>query len=656
MSGRFLDTTLLLVLASFPALGLLLTHAAGPFGGAGWAALLATTLLGALALAAAAWRRDWSDLVGPGPDDVAGATGTRDAGVWVWLLRALPIVALLPVAGAVLGSVRIQISHHGFFHSAYVYQVLAGHVPPENVTLPGHASNTYWPYHALLAGLVALLSIPAPLASAWLNLALLAGSLGWAYVLVRELYGGVRPGFGPLLALFALFGGNLLAALHVLLLATAGVALEPRAMVLLGDVRLGTLLAKFANYTGASLGVYFYVVVLLVAVRVLRGRARGFDLVLGGLALLGAFALHAITGAFVLAGFPPAMAAAAGLVAWLGPAAGEASPRPSLAALRQPLSSVAGRRAAAVALLALAVLTAPVLVFMANASSEFPEPPRIGLPDAFALSVIAVSYPVLPLFVAGVVRALRRRDAAVVFLALVCLGGYALASVVSISGRNEYKFIYLGTIALCLVALEPMTAVLRAGASGRRPAVRVLAAVALLLACVNVALFGVALLRSPGFTDDTFAYMERHVVARPQAMAPPGTGLEFHDVFEWIRAHTDADTVVVVPLLLRDRSALYVLSERVPYVVDGLHYNRGLPDFARRAGLVTALYERGADPGQRVAALTEIRASLPARPLVLVWPHRLAKSFDPASAGLARLHRGRVADAYAFPDERGAAS
>jgi len=46
--------------------------------------------------------------------------------------------------------------------------------------------------------------------------------------------------------------------------------------------------------------------------------------------------------------------------------------------------------------------------------------------------------------------------------------------------------------------------------------------------------------------------------------------------------------VVVVPLLMRDRSVLYLLSERVPYVIDGLYDNRGMPDCARRGRFADA--------------------------------------------------------------------
>lgn len=645
MSGRLLNSTLLLLLSSFPSLGLLLTAALGPFGGEGWAMVLVGSALASALVVLLARARGWSGILDepPGAFSVPGWLG--------WTALVVVGLAFVPTLCAMLASPRVQISHHGFFHSAYVYEVVAGHVPPENVTLPGHPSNTYWPYHALLASLIELFAIPAPLASTLLNLAILAGSLAWTAAIARELFGPVRPGLGVLRAVFGLFGANLAGGLYWLLVAAAGGPLDPRTMVIAGDVRLASLLAKFANYTGAALGVYFYVFGLLVVVRALRGRARGFDVALGVMALLGAFALHAITGAFMLAGFAGAVAGAVVLAAALdGQLARRLSPARLSAWIRTWTTSprlVAVLGGSAVLLL----LGAPVLHFMANATSEFPEPPHLGWPDAYAWSVVAVSWPLLPFFAAGVARGLRERDTRILFLALMCLGGYALASVVSISGRNEYKFIYLGSLGLCLVSLGPITRLVTTRALGWRSAGPAVAALALFLACWNVALFGVGVLRGPLFADSTFAYEGRHVTAVQPAPGTfmPGTGIEYADVFAWIRANTPRDTVIVVPLILRDQSVLYVLSERVPYVVDGIHYNRGLPDFDLRATQVDALYRFLTPAAERVAALRDIGAALPGRPKVLVYPRSLTARFDPATAGLARVREGQVGDVYAFP-------
>lgn len=645
MSGRLLNSTLLLLLSSFPSLGLLLTAAFGAFGGKGWAAVLVASATGSAAVVLLARRRHWSAIL----DEPAAFLALP--GQLGWAALTVSALAFVPTLYAMLASPRVQISHHGFFHSAYVYQVVAGHVPPENVTLPGHPSNTYWPYHALLAALIELLRIPAPLASTIVNVAILAGSLAWTAAIARELYGPVRLGLGTLRAVFGLFGANLAGGLYWLLVAAPGRPLDPRTMVIAGDVRLATLLAKFANYTGAALGVYFYVFGLLVVVRALRGRARGFDVALGLMALLGAFALHAITGAFMLAGFAGAIAGAVVLAALLdGQLVQRLSPTRLVAWLRTWGTS---QRAVGVlgGCAALLLLGIPVLHFMANATSEFPEPPHFGWPDAYAWSVVAVSWPLWPLFAAGVARGLRERDTRVLFLALMCVGGYALASVVSISGRNEYKFIYLGSLGLCLVSLGPITRLVTTRALGWRSLAPALAALALFLSCWNVALFGVGLLRGPLFANATFSYQGRHVIAAQPAPGTfmPGTGIEYADDFAWIRANTPLDTVVVVPLMLRDQSVLYVLSERVPYVVDGIHYNRGLPDFDQRAAQVNTLYRPVAPVEQRVATLRQIGDTMPGRPKVLVYPRSLTARFDPSTAGLVRVREGQVGDVYTFP-------
>jgi hypothetical protein len=169
-------------------------------------------------------------------------------------------------------------------------------------------------------------------------------------------------GFLVVIATHILLGANLFGGLYGILYATAGMPLDPRAMVLMGDVRLATLVAKFANYTGAALGVYFYLFVILVVVRMLRGRVRGFDLVLALMAVLGSFALHAITGAFIVAGFAPALACAALVAAWLDGKLQMFSPRAMLRWFQAQVANPSARIDIALATVALLLLGLPVLL------------------------------------------------------------------------------------------------------------------------------------------------------------------------------------------------------------------------------------------------------------------------------------------------------
>ena len=58
---------------------------------------------------------------------------------------------------------------------------------------------------------------------------------------------------------------------------------------------------------------------------------------------------------------------------------------------------------------------------------------------------------------------------------------------------------------------------------------------------------------------------------------------------------------------------------------------------------------RSAALRQPSARVVTSRAALPGRPKVLVYPRNLTARFDPANAGLMRVHDGAVADLYAFP-------
>jgi hypothetical protein len=96
--------------------------------------------------------------------------------------RALP-AALLAGLGAALvfavggASSRIAQSFHGLNHSAYIYQIHNGIVPPTNPSSLGMPANFYWGYHAVLALGMEVLDVTPFEMSVTLNAAALAGFL-----------------------------------------------------------------------------------------------------------------------------------------------------------------------------------------------------------------------------------------------------------------------------------------------------------------------------------------------------------------------------------------------------------------------------------------------------------------------------------------------
>ena len=106
----------------------------------------------------------------------------------------LPYMVFVPGIAALLLSTVLQVSNHGDLHTTYIHQLLHGLTPPTNASLPGYPPNYYWLYHALLAAIVNILNISAPLASLLLNVISLVSALGWIILILRLLGVGYRHG------------------------------------------------------------------------------------------------------------------------------------------------------------------------------------------------------------------------------------------------------------------------------------------------------------------------------------------------------------------------------------------------------------------------------------------------------------------------------
>ncbi len=121
------------------------------------------------------------------------------------------IVALGLAAGVVMIhriNPRSLINYHGLVHTAITYSVLDSGIPPENPMAAGLPLPYYWVYHALLAGVVSVLTISPISAAEIFNVAAIMLMVVVFAALGRRLLGSVH---GGLLALgLALFSVNAL--------------------------------------------------------------------------------------------------------------------------------------------------------------------------------------------------------------------------------------------------------------------------------------------------------------------------------------------------------------------------------------------------------------------------------------------------------------
>jgi hypothetical protein len=611
-----------------------------------WSALLAVAIPGAIAALSFATRQVAQPTAVPNaPSQTGAAEGRR------WHERALglvPYLVFVPGVVAVLRSVRQQISFHGFVHVGYVLEILHGHVPPENVTFPGTPANFYWLFHALLAAISTVTQQPPTLVATQVNVVVLICSLGLATALIGLLAGRERsPVTMSSLAVAAVFSGNLLgsawAILHNVKIGKELSFWHLKPSMIVGDSRLESLFSKFLNFNGFPVGVACFLAVLLIVVAQVRRGPTMAGVLTSVIVTSAALTLHTTTGLFNILVVPPALAAAVlATRARDGGTrrAGERTPRRGKDVKRHSRPAWQGSLAV-VMVVGLAVV--PALAFVWRASSAMPGGARIAILNRQGLQSLAIAIlPLGPFLLLALARARRERDAATLFVGLVAVIGMALAANVRLAGGNDYKFVFLSGIAAGVASAVTAARFL----NSRSLRARVVGWSLVGLALANATLVGVARAGEP--VDTPFRYEGVHLVAPGLHPAAARGDLHFSDLYEWLRDSTPTDTIVVVPMMGRNDAAVYVLAERLPFLVDGNEFNSTLPEFKERRRLLRTFYTASSTPTKRKQALSAIRATLPGRPMFIVVPDDLVPRLDLSRLGLVTVRTGHAAALLGF--------
>ena len=500
-------------------------------------------------------------------------------------LALVPCVALLPGIVAVLTSPRLQMSFHGYLHSAYAYQALEGNLPPENPMLAGTPGNDYWLFHTVLAGVSHVLRVAPPVAGMLINFLSLGASLGAIVWLLRTVDLLPRhPTLRTCAALFVLFGANLAGSVH------AALAGEPATdpvgigtMVLSGQARSAGLFAKFLNFNGFPLGVAFFLLALAGVVWAAR-RSSPAALFSCAVGVLGALAFHITTGLLVLAAMS-SLPLALYVIARKRPPGGRLSRKAAIVGIGLWLAG-------------LATLTH----YVVRVDDALEPGARLDLWNPENLRrFFGVIYPLLPLFAVGALHAWRTRRPEAGALVWVATVGAVAACVAVLPEENQYKFDYLAAIPMAVVALVGLRDLFSRGGTLTRAAGAV-ATAGVALVVTNLVVQGVAYARSDLAAQDTIAYAGVGVV---------GSGPN-SSAWEWIAENAPADTVLVTPLVGVNRAPVLALSRRPVFVLDGGPFTAGKEEFTRRGGFVEELYG-----GEAVEAVDAIRAEIPNRPVIV---------------------------------------
>ena len=504
----------------------------------------------------------------------SSAPRSRPSGIAGFLT---PFVVLVPGLVALLASVRVQLSFHGYLHSAYVYEVLNGRLPPDNPLLAGEPANEYWLFHVFVAAVSFTARLAPPLAAALVNVAALAASIAaicWTLRLL-DLW-PKRPLSRGSTALVVLFGLNLLGAFHVVINRLVGSeqssdVMDLDVMLVSGAPRSAGLFAKFLNFNGFPLGVAFFLLALACAVRLSKevSRAASVGFVAATLATL---VFHITTGVFAVIVLPISLG-----LAWL---------------TSRPIRRLARAQAAVLCGGALVGLLVAGHYAM-SVSSAVEEDVGLGGWDVNLVRFLAVAYPLIPLFVLGAAEAVRRRRADLLMLVSVGVSGAIFASSVVLPGGNQYKFDYLALFAFALVAVAGWRTL-----HERARAVAVGVAVVAVAGVASAQLYiGINYLDSEWMRDETIGYAGIDIVGRASARRS--------DAWDWIRRNTPPDSVVVVPLMNKDRARFLAISQRPAYVLQGGPFTAENPEFADRVEVVRTIYSPESS-GEWVAAVDRL--------------------------------------------------
>jgi len=225
----------------------------------------------------------------------------------------LGLFLFIPLVIANLCYDIVQISHHGWYHNAYVLQVLQDVHPLKNVNAPGTPPTTYWSFHYLLATFSEAFNFPSFRVNAVLN----CFALGVVFIItgkiLREIKVKSSGSWYFVLILIVLFNGNLFGCFSYGFNAlffdvdvinfdepsnSERLLLPFRPVISYFIPQVTTIYSKFFNYSGVPLGLVGFLVSLYNMI-LFRKKMNNHWILL--ISCVGTFFIHTIIGLFTLA-------------------------------------------------------------------------------------------------------------------------------------------------------------------------------------------------------------------------------------------------------------------------------------------------------------------------------------------------------------------
>ncbi len=586
-----LNPLFLTSLALFVGIGYILTLFM-PVAIGHWQALFWLSLLAPAAVLVSSARARWT------------ANDYRDPS-WRSLLPVAPLLVILPAVWAEFTSPTLQVTHHGDIHIGYIHQLLYETTPIDNVFMVGFPANYYWLYHAYLATIAQVTSFSPASASSIVNVAAIFSSLLWIGQTLQLLNLGKSGSLTlGLMILLVYFSVNLTSTPTLLAHYYNG-TYTPYAFDIMrlpgADERLHSVMGKVMNFTSVTLGIMTFTAALYACVQLAKEKISIGALVIVSAAGIAALAVREIAALYIV------IVLLGGLAVFV--AHDWVRDPDKINWIKQTRRALAAEVSPPVLLIWLILslaLSLPLVKYNLDIVGSFSAGRPFGLSGANIRTIVTALLLLLPLFLLQFVFLWRARDRGQTFIQLCGFIALLPATFLTLPDSNQYKGIYFLGMLMVLSALFALRTMRQHRSARWRRSGRAVAVLLYILVLSQVIYVSSSNVNRAGF------YAERGYSFNGMRLEHTGDVDGRLPAYLWIRDHSPANAVVVLPIVPSKYSNLF--HERMLYVrLLQLHFKSSLLAYNERARDLELIYSEESEAGEYRALIEDMERELPGR-------------------------------------------
>ena len=552
----------------------------------------------------------WPTLLLPGAVLARSARGKwlrnayRDPS-WRALLPLLPLLVILPAVWAEFTSPTLQITHHGDIHIGYIHQLLYETTPIDNVFMVGFPANYYWLYHAYLATIARITSFSPASASSIVNVIAIFSSLIWIGQTLELLkLGKSRTLTLGLMILLVYFSVNL-SSTPTLLAHYHNGTYTPYAFDIMrlpgADERLHSVMGKVMNFTSVTLGIMTFTAALCACVQLAQAKITIRALVFVSAAGITALAVREIAALYIVMALLGGLAVLVALD-WLRDSA-------KVNWIKRKRRTLLAEAPPAFLLIWLAVslaLSLPLVKYNLDIVSSFSSGRPFGLSVTNIRTIVTALLLLLPLFLLQFFFLWRARDRDQSYIQLCGFIALLPATFLTLPDTNQYKGVYFLGMLMTLSALFALRTMRQSQSGYWRRAGRAGEVLLYILALSQVLYVSFSNVNRAGnYAEQGYTFNNSHIehTGDVDGRLP---------AYLWIRDHTPANAVVLLPIVPSKYSNLF--HERMLYVrLLQLHFKSSMLAYNERARDIELIYSEETEVDDYRDLIAGMERELPGR-------------------------------------------